>query len=60
MQIKKARELKEKWGQKKCDHPSFTKEYDLGAQTGDYVCTQCGESFSKSEVEKIEKTRFEA
>lgn len=42
MQIKKAEELREKWGNKPCDHPSLEKEHALGSATGDYVCTQCG------------------
>ena len=34
--------LQETWGGKPCDHPAFSKEYDLGERTGNYVCTQCG------------------
>ncbi len=48
IQSKKIKEIKDKWGNKDCSHPYFTKEYDLGAQTGDYVCMQCGEIFTKS------------
>jgi len=44
MQTKKARELKEMWGDKPCSHPSLDKEYELGSATGDYVCTTCGKS----------------
>jgi DNA-directed RNA polymerase subunit RPC12/RpoP len=42
MQSKKASELRTAWGDSPCEHPAFAKEYDLGARTGDYVCTQCG------------------
>lgn len=42
MQSKKAAELRAAWGDRPCEHPAFAKEYDLGAHTGDYVCTQCG------------------
>lgn len=42
MQSKKAGELRAAWGDRPCEHPAFAKEYDLGARTGDYVCTQCG------------------
>ena len=42
MQSKKANELRAAWGDRPCEHPAFAKEYDLGARTGDYVCTQCG------------------
>lgn len=44
MQVEKALELRNAWGDKPCDHPELTKEYDRGAATGDYVCTRCGES----------------
>jgi|GEM_PF-613449 len=44
MQTTKAEELRKKWGNKPCDHPNLEKEYFLGAATGDYVCTQCGEA----------------
>ena len=57
MQVRKALELRKEWGDKPCDHPNFVKEYDLGAQTGDYVCTQCGRTFTRSEVEEIESSR---
>ncbi|MGH7622732.1 MAG: hypothetical protein ACREMU_10370 [Gemmatimonadaceae bacterium] len=42
MQSKKASELRAAWGDRPCEHPAFAKEYDLGARTGDYLCTQCG------------------
>lgn len=42
MQSKKASELRATWGDRACEHPAFAKEYDLGARTGDYICTQCG------------------
>jgi len=44
MQMKKAMELRVKWGSKPCDHRNLDKEYELGAATGDYVCTQCGQA----------------
>lgn len=44
MQMNKAGALREKWGDKPCDHPSLDKEYELGAATGDYVCTTCGKA----------------
>ena len=46
MQRKRAIALKEEWGDKPCPHPAFAKEYDLGARTGNYVCTQCGTTFT--------------
>lgn len=44
MQTNKAAELRRIWGNKTCDHPNLEKEYYNGASTGDYVCTQCGET----------------
>jgi len=57
MQSKSAAEIRKKWGNKKCDHPEFDKEYYLGAQTGDYICTQCGKCFTGREVKEIESKR---
>ena len=59
MQYEKAMQLKAAWGNKSCSHPSFQKEYYLCSQTGDYVCVQCGESFTLQEKEEIEKYRDE-
>jgi hypothetical protein len=53
MQRKRANALKEEWGDKPCDHPAFAKEYDLGARTGNYVCTQCGAVFTFRERAEI-------
>lgn len=47
MQLGEAMELRERWiakGDPPCNHPHLDKEYDLGADTGDYVCTTCGAS----------------
>ncbi|MGE7954821.1 hypothetical protein [Lysinibacillus xylanilyticus] len=44
MQLEEARDLRERWGEKLCNHPDLTKEYYLGTQTGDYVCTTCGKA----------------
>ncbi|WP_165904615.1 hypothetical protein [Paraburkholderia hospita] len=44
MQTKEARELRDQWGDKPCNHPELTKEYDLSMATGDYVCTTCGKA----------------
>ena len=43
MQSREAEALRARWVGKPCDHPKTSKEYYLGAQTGDYVCTKCGE-----------------
>ena len=57
MDYEKAMKLKEKWGNKPCPHPSFQKEYYLTSQTGDYVCVQCGETFTVEQKEEIEQSR---
>lgn len=53
MQKKRAVALQQEWGGKPCDHPAFAKEYDLGARTGNYVCTQCGKIFTFREKAEI-------
>lgn len=65
MDIKVAKSLREKWGDKPCEHLSFEKETQgqvlLGGyveqKTGDYVCTQCGECFTEKEKKEIESKR---
>jgi hypothetical protein len=47
MQMEKAQKLREEWqrkGNPPCDHEHLAKEYALGADTGDYVCTRRGEA----------------
>lgn len=53
MQKKRAVVLQQEWGGKPCDHPAFAKEYDLGARTGNYVCTQCGKTVTFREKAEI-------
>ena len=57
MDYEKAMKLKENWGNKPCPHPSFQKEYYRSSQTGDYVCLQCGETFTPQEKEAMEQNR---
>ena len=54
MQKKRASALQKAWGTKPCAHPAFAKEYDLGARTGNYICTQCGATVTFRE--KAERT----
>lgn len=46
MQKKRAMAIKQEWGDRPCEHPALAKEYDLGKRTGNYVCTQCGTTFT--------------
>ena len=52
MQLKEANQLRKAWGNAPCDHPNLEKEYSLGADTGDWVCTQCGRSFPRNQSEQ--------
>jgi hypothetical protein len=45
------------WRNKPCDHPGFSEEYYMGAQTGDFICNQCGKCFLPEEREWIEAER---
>lgn len=55
MQMTDAMVLKKSGGDKPCDHPELEKEYYLGANTGDFVCSQCGQSFTKEEKVRIDE-----
>lgn len=57
MQAKKAANLRRAWGEKPCEHPAFEKEYILGSQTGDYICTHCGECFSPADRAALDEKR---
>jgi hypothetical protein len=57
MQRKKATALQAAWGDKTCAHPAFSKEYDLGKRTGNYVCTQCGAILSFREKAELTASR---
>jgi len=54
MQFEDAMKLKKLWGDKPCNHPTLEKEYEMGAATGDYCCTQCGQSGWGSDWNKKE------
>lgn len=58
MQFKDAKELRSKWqkdGNKPCSHPELEKEYYLGSQGFDYICTICGEEFTAEEAKEHRK-----
>ena len=57
MQKKRATALQQAWGDKPCAHPAFAKEYDLGARTGNYVCTQCGVTMTFREKAELVAAR---
>lgn len=48
VQAKKASSIRQQWkesGAPLCTHESTEKEYELGSQTGDIMCMDCGETF---------------
>ncbi len=49
MQMTDAGKLRKMNDGENCKHINAEKEYYLGAQTGDYACRQCGETFSSKE-----------
>jgi hypothetical protein len=57
MQVKDAERLRNSYGDRPCPHPTFAKEYYLGSHTGEYVCKQCGRTFSTTERDQIESNR---
>lgn len=57
VQRKKAIELQQQWGGKPCDHPALSREYDMGARTGNYCCTQCGASLTFREKAELAQRR---
>lgn len=57
MQHLDAKKLREEWGNKPCEHPHLEKEYYLGSDTMDFVCSTCGEEFTRAEKEKLEADR---
>src|SRR2546421_5995261 len=51
-----AAKLREAWreaGNKPCTHPAFEGEYMHGMNTGDKICTTCGECFSPPEMDMM-------
>jgi hypothetical protein len=63
MQAKKAAKLHKEWvekGNPPCDHVNLDKEYDLGADTGDLVCTSCGETWWRNNPNRPTTDRFPA
>lgn len=58
MQMSKAEQLRRAWAEKgnpPCEHPQLDREYYLGADTGDYVCTTCGTVFPDGKVPEGEE-----
>ena len=50
MEMSQAVSQRYAWGTRPCDHIRLEREFYNGTATGDYVCAQCGHSFTKQEV----------
>jgi hypothetical protein len=57
MKQKRAQELREAWGDARCEHPQLAKLYDLGAPTGSFACVKCGKVFSFREKADLAASR---
>lgn len=58
MQSDKAARLRKDWaakGSPPCEHPELAREYYLSSNTGDKVCTTCGEDFSPQELRQMDR-----
>jgi hypothetical protein len=58
MQMENAAKLRDEWQRKDnppCSHPRLDKEYHLGADTGDVVCTTCGETWWPNDPERPDR-----
>lgn len=53
MQYEKGKELRDSGKEKTCDSHDYEKEYYLGADTGDYICTKCGHTITHAEYRKL-------
>ncbi|MFE3471344.1 MULTISPECIES: hypothetical protein [unclassified Streptomyces] len=56
MQAAEAAKLQQQWkakGSPPCEHPQLEREYHLSMNTGDKVCTTCGEDFSRPEWKQM-------
>ena len=42
MNYSDAAQLREKWGDRPCDHPEIEAEAEAGHPSNNYVCTTCG------------------
>jgi hypothetical protein len=57
MQFEKANRLNKEKDEALCKHEKIEKEYYLGTQTGDYVCSSCGKIFTIKEYEDFIKRK---
>lgn len=53
MNPEQSEKLRERWGDKPCDHPHLVKERIMGMDTMDKVCDTCGSVFSPQELKNM-------
>jgi hypothetical protein len=63
MRREQAINLVKYWSNRICIHPELEKEYYLGKETGNIVCTVCGETITKTfnykvRIKNIFKIKF--
>ena len=61
MQEKKGAQLRKEWAEKgspPCVHPTLAKEYFLGADSEDSICTTCGETWWRNDPDRPETSRY--
>jgi hypothetical protein len=60
MQMEKATVLRDEWaanGDPPCSHPTIDKEYHLGSDTGDVICTTCGRVWPSNDPSRPDRNR---
>ncbi len=59
MQFDEGKQLRADWPKGMiCEHFEVTKEYYLGGDTGDKICTKCGKTFFNDK--ELDEARLEA
>lgn len=58
MNFKETERLIKEWGNKPCNHSNIEKETWIDSEgitvhNGDYVCTQCGQTFTETEYKEL-------
>ncbi len=60
VQLDDAHRIYRQWveaGRPPCDHDNVEREYHLSSNTGDWVCMNCGENFSRQQVDALRAKR---
>ncbi|WP_228773796.1 hypothetical protein [Streptomyces sp. VN1] len=60
VQVSETTEIQKRWeaaGRPPCEHKNLDREYYLGSHTGDWACMECGECFTRAEVQALREKR---